>query len=68
MLDTYLGMPDNAPMEGYDPPDFVSVCKFLEDKVESENYLDPSEVSPLRATRYLGYGCPPADFGRSVNG
>lgn len=43
MLDTYPGMPDNAPMEGYDPPDFVSVCKFLEDKVESENYLDPSK-------------------------
>lgn len=45
MLDTYPGMPDNAPMEGYDPPDFVSVCKFLEDKVESENYLDPSKYA-----------------------
>lgn len=63
MLDTYPGMPDNAPMEGYDPPDFVSVCKFLEDKMESENYLDPSKYAavsnPLLGVRMSARGLRP---------
>lgn len=34
LLDTYPGMPDNAPAAGYDPRDFDRVCTLLEHRVK----------------------------------
>lgn len=63
LLDTYPGMPDNAPAAGYDPRDFDRVCTLLEHRVKRSGYFDPAKL------RGRGSGQPPAralDTGRQI--